>query len=132
LRACLETEYRVLGPRPFVPCIGRPGADVLARHQRHGAECSAFITACNPFSQPVSGQANGQRQARLARSLTVRGLAFEPRIGQHPASGWPGEPSFLVCGLGRAAARHLGAELPQSAIVWVGADGVPQLEMLAA
>jgi len=130
LQAYRETAYRVLAPPPFALRIGQPSAELLARHRRRGVACSAFITACNPHSWPVSEEANAQRQAELAQELTRRGLAFEPGIGQHPSNDWPGEPSWLVHGLALEAARRLGGRWEQNAVVWSGADGMPQLILL--
>jgi len=130
LNAYRETEYRVFAPVPFVLRIDDPSEALLAQHKKHGVECSAFITACNPFSEQASDEANARHQARLAFCLAQRGLKFDHGIGQHPTNGWPGEPSFLVYGLALQAARRLGMECLQSAIVWSGADAVPQLVLL--
>ena len=130
LQAFCETEYRVQGAAPFVMRVGQQCSELVASPTRYGTDCSAFITACNPYSQPLDANDNAERQARLAGELRVRNLPFEPGVGQHLSNKWPGEESFLVFGLGLEEAKALGAKVQQNALIWVGADGVPQLILL--
>ena len=130
LQAYLETDYCVHGEPGFTLRVGRASAELLAAHKRRRTDCSAFLTACNPFSQPLDAAANAARQAALAKELSGRSLAFLPGVGQHPSNGWPGEDSFLVFGLTLEAAKALGTRLEQNGIVWSGADAVPQLILL--
>lgn len=130
LQAYLETDYRVHGEPGFTLGVGRASAELLAAHKRRRTDCSAFLTACNPFSQPLDTAANAARQAALAKELSGRSLAFVPGVGQHPSNGWPGEDSFLVFGLTLEAAKALGMRLEQNGLVWSGADAVPQLILL--
>lgn len=127
VRAYLETEYRVQAAPGFTVRVGQNNADLLAAHARHGAACSAFLTACNPFSEPVGRASNAARQAGLAEALSGRSLTFLPGIGQHPSNDWPGEDSFLAFGLPLDAAKVPGTRCEQNAFVWSGADGVPKL-----
>jgi hypothetical protein len=119
LQAYLETDYRVHGEPGFTLRVGRASAELLAAHKRRRTDCSAFLTACNPFSQPLDAAANAARQAALAKELSGRSLAF-----------LPGEDSFLVFGLTLEAAKALGMRLEQNGLVWSGADAVPQLILL--
>jgi hypothetical protein len=130
LQAYLETDYRVHGEPGFTLRVGRTSAELLAAHKRRRTDCSAFLTACNPFSQPLDAAANAARQAALAKELSGRSLAFVPGVGQHPSNGWPGEDGFLVFGLTLEAAKALGTRLEQNGLVWSGADAVPQLILL--
>lgn len=130
LFAYLQTDYRVDGEVPFTLRIGQPCPALSTLHKTHKVQCSAFITACNPLSEPVSDAENAARQDALAQELKRRSLAFLPGVGQHPSSQWPGEPSYLVLGLSLEAAKALGSRLEQNAIVWSGADAVPQLILL--
>lgn len=130
VQAYLETEYRVHGEPCFTLRVGQASADLLSAHNRHKTDCSAFLTACNPFSEPFDAAANAARQAALAKELSRRSLMFLHGIGQHPSSAWPGEESFLVFGLTLEAAKVLGAKFEQNGFVWTGADAVPQLILL--
>ena len=130
IQAYRETEYRVLGGQPFTLRVGQASADLLTTHKLHQVDGSAFLTACNPFSQRFDDGSNASRQSALAAELTRRGLAFAAGIGQHPCNDWPGEDSFMVFGLDLEAAKSLGARFEQNALIWSGADGVPQLILL--
>ena len=130
LQAYLETEYRVLGEPAFILRVGQASAELLCAHKHQKADCSAFLTACNPFSQAFDAATNEARQAALAKELTHRSLFHLRGVGQPPANEWPGEESFLVFGLTLEAARTLGARFEQNGFVWSGADAVPQLILL--
>ena len=62
--------------------------------------------------------------------LAGRGFPCLPGVGQHPTNGWPGEPSVLALGVSRKEAVALGRQFGQNAVVWSGADGVPELILL--
>ena len=130
IQAYLETDYRILGNAPSTLRIGVVSPELAALHKAHQADCSAFISACNPSSQTFDEAANAERQAALARELTQRSLRYIDGIGQHPSNQWPGEASFLVFGLTLEAARTLGTRFEQNAIIWSGPDAVPQLILL--
>ncbi|AOY98289.1 hypothetical protein BKK81_02525 [Cupriavidus sp. USMAHM13] len=135
LQAYLETHYRVRGGMPFTMRIGERCEALAVLHASAGVRCSAFITAWNPYSQPdpdaaANAAANAVRQQALAQGLMRTGLRYIDGIGQHPSNGWAGEESLLVLGLAREAAEALGRHYGQNAIVWSGADAVPQLVLL--
>lgn len=131
IQAYLETHYHVHGNAPTTLKVGEPNPSLAALHEAAGVVCSAFITAWNPFSQQAASDAvNAGRQAVLARELAQRGLTFVDGTGQHPSNKWPGEASFLVLGLSLDAARALGTQHGQNAIIWSDADAVPQLILL--
>ncbi|WP_454719494.1 MULTISPECIES: DUF3293 domain-containing protein [Cupriavidus] len=135
IQAYLETRYHVRGNAPLTLAIGVPSPALAALHAAAGVDCSAFVTAWNPYSRPqpdpaANARRNAARQQRLARELAGLGLAAIDGIGQHPSGGWPGEESLLVLGLALDAARALGARHGQNAIVWSGADAVPRLILL--
>lgn len=128
--AYAETESRVTGDPGFVLRVGCASAELRAAHGAKQVECSAFITACNPYSRQLDASANAARQQALMADLQARGLSFVAGVGQHPDNGWPGEESFLAFGLALEAAKALGRRHGQNAIVWCGADAVPQLVFL--
>jgi hypothetical protein len=130
LSAYSETEYRVVGSLSFVLRIGYTSEPLARAHAEQQVTCSAYITACNPHSASRSDADNHRRQQALAAELTRRGLVFLPGVGQHPTNGWPGEASYLVFGLSLEEAMALGREWEQNAIVWAGADAIPQLVLL--
>jgi len=130
VQAFRETEYKVHGDDPFTLKVGETSSALASAHTRHGVECSAYITACNPFSQMLGDEANAERHAALGREISQRNLASIEGIGQHPSNQWPGEASYLIFGLTLEAAKALGTRLEQNAIIWTGVDTVPQLILL--
>ena len=130
VQAFRQTEYRAHGDEPFSLTVGEVCPALAAAHKRHRVDCSAYVTACNPFSQIFDDEANAERHAALGRELGQRSLASIEGIGQHPSNQWRGEASYLIFGLTLEAAKTLGTRLEQNAIVWAGADAVPQLILL--
>lgn len=128
VQAYRETHYKTADG--LLLLIDQPNPALAQAQRERSTDCSAFITACNPFSQLLPADQNAARHAELAAALAQRGLAFVHGIGQHPSNTWQGEASFLVYGLTLADAKALGAHLQQNAIVWSAADGVPQLILL--
>ena len=126
----MDTNYHVNGATPLTLNIGVANAGLAALHKTHSVESSAYVTACNPFSQALNDSANDARQAVLVRELQQHGLTFIKGIGQHPTNGWSGEQSFLVLGLSREKARMLGARHEQNAIVWCDQDAISELVLL--
>ena len=130
IQAFLETEYHVFGDSPFTLKIGEPSSALAAACKRNRAESSAYITACNPGSKPLDDSANAERHSGLRCKLTERNLAFIEGSWEHPSSGWPGEPSFLIFGIDQENAKELSIQLQQDAFVWASLDWVPQLILL--
>jgi len=151
IQAYLETEYRVDGAVQsalsasaqavlghsdvrFTLKVGQPCDALSALHRDLNVDCSAFITPCNPFSRELSEQENTSRMGEFIDELRQRSLRFVHGSGAHPdsdkAGAWRPEPSVLVLGLSREAARRLGLAWEQNAIVWTGADATPHLVML--
>ena len=130
LRAYEQTHYRVLGDAPATLRIGLPNAALAELHRAFSVDCSAFVTAANPFSALIDAKSNALRQTALADELKREGWRFVEGIGEHPSGRWPGEPSFLILGLPLDAAKQLGTRHGQNAIVWCGANALPQLILL--
>jgi len=130
VQAYRETGYRVHGDGPFTLQIGETSLALAAAHKLRRVDCSAYITAFNPFSRALDGAANAERHTALGRELELRSLSSIEGVGQHPSGQWPGEASYLIFGLTLEAAKTLGARLEQNAIVCAGADAVPQLILL--
>ncbi len=127
IQAYKETHYTVQDAEPFVLRIGEVSEALIACHKRHRVDCSAFITAGNPYNKQLSAQENEERHQALIAESKGRSLSFLPGVGQHPSNNWPGEQSVLVLGLSLEAAKTLGRRFEQNAVVWTGRDGIPQL-----
>jgi Protein of unknown function (DUF3293) len=110
--------------------VGVRSTSLALIHASHAVDCSAFITACNPQGRLSDEPGNARRQLELRQELERRGLTAMEGLGRHPRGEWPPEPSFLVPGLSREEARMLGRRFAQNAVVWAGADAVPELILL--
>jgi len=130
IQAYLETDYCVHGDAPMTLKVSIASPALADLHKTSRATASTFITAANPFSQAFDPATNIQRQSALARELKSRGLTCIEGIGQHPSNEWPREPSFLVLNLSLEAAKVLGVQHEQNAIIWCDPDAVPQLILL--
>jgi hypothetical protein len=130
IRAYEETHYCVLGDIPITLMIGVAERFLAGLHQAHHVECSAFVTAVNPFSRALDAAVNAGRQAILEDEIRRAGFEYVKGIGRHPSGTWPGEPSCLVLGMCMEDAQVLGVRHEQNAIVWCGSNAVPQLILL--
>ena len=130
VQAYLETDYIVHVEPTFILKVGQTSDALMELHRQHHVACSAFVTACNPYSAMLDDTVNAERQATLAKELVRRSLQAIAALGQHPGNSWPGEESYLVPGLSLEAAKALGMRFQQNGILWAGADAVPQLILL--
>ena len=130
VQAYRDTDYLVFANPVFVLRVDRPSPPLDAVHRRAGVKCSAFISACNPYSQQLEASLNVARERALKAELTRRGLQYIDGLGQHPSNHWPGEASVLVLGLSDAEARALAARYAQNALLWMGADTAVELVLL--
>lgn len=130
IKAYLETEYHVFGRNAVTLRVGVACPRLHELHKTYNVSCSTFVTPCNPFSQMLGDTENSARCVALASALERQGTPFIDGIGQHPSNEWPGEKSFLVFGLSLEGAKALGKQLDQNAIIWNGADAIPELILL--
>lgn len=82
----------------------------------------AFITAYNPRSERLSDEENHLAQLQLKAAIEEGKWLFFPGVGQPEDDKWEAEASFLVLGILRDQALHLGRRFGQLAIVF-GARG---------
>ena len=127
VQAFRETEYRVHGEESFTLRVGETCSALATAHKRHRVECSAYITACNPFSRSLSDSENAERQLELRQELIRRGLPPISALGIDPHGAWPGEPSFWVMGISRRDLLELGTSFGQFAVVFGDRDAVAEL-----
>jgi hypothetical protein len=134
VQAYRETHYWVIADAaavvPFVLRVDEASKVLAGLHKEFGVDCSAFVTACNPWSESLTDEENFKRMEKLRHALRTRSLRWLEGIGQHPRNLWPGEPSVLVLGLSLAAAKVLAQDFEQNAFVWSGSDARPQLVLL--
>ncbi len=131
VRAYLATSYR-LGhtTADIVMKIGERSGPVAELLNSRGHACGAFITAYNPRGT-IQGQEDNDR-AHAALTEAIRALKLEAieGSGSEDGSDWPPETSYFIFSIDRPAARALGTQFGQDAIVWVGPGAIPQLILL--
>lgn len=125
-----STHFNVLEPTPFTLRIGEQSHDLATLYRAHNVSTAAFLTAWNPLSRPTPLQENDRAQRQLERQLHMVADTVLPGIGEDASGQWPGEPSVLALGLSRETATSLGTDYRQNAIVWIGADRIPELIFL--
>lgn len=125
-----KTEYHAFTEPLLTLKVSQSNSQLIELHQQHQAPSSAFITAWNPYSELMSDEENTKRQDKLIASIKERGFAYYLGEGKDPSGEWPGEASILILGISLDEAKELGNEWGQNAIIWTGADGVPQLILL--
>lgn len=93
--AYASADYRIAQP-PMDVRVGRRCAALDAEFTRLPARRGIVITACNPFSTPLSPAANALRQQWLQFELASAGIATAAAENRDPAGRWPAEPSLLA------------------------------------
>lgn len=86
----------------------------ILRGEVPSVDSVAFMTAANPYGEPLSSKANIKRNEQLAGWLRSRGLGFIRIRGRF---GGP-EKSFIVNNITKAEAVAAGLEFEQEAIIW--------------
>ena len=134
LQAYRETHYKVftegISIEPFALQIGAASRPLTGLHKQFGVDCSAFITAWNPWGSSLPGEDNAKRHKTLIDVLKNRSLRWLEGSGEHPSNQWPAERSVLILGLSLAAAKVLAEDFEQNAFVWSDVDATPQLVLL--
>ena len=110
--------------------IGQPSKAIANLLKAAGADGGAFITAENPFSQPLTFEENKDRQDRLRQDLTELGALIIDGAGQGEDPSWPAEASYSAIGITRDQACELGQKYEQNAIVWIDVTGTGELILL--
>ncbi len=137
VRAFLATSYRIgHAAHDIVLTIGQRSDRLAALFASSDVDCGAFLTAYNPRGTQQSDAANDLAHAQLAAQLHGLGLgqglglqAIEGS-GSEEGTDWPAEKSYFAMGLDLETSKTIGTHFDQDAIVWVGADAVPQLILL--
>ena len=130
LNAYEETHYRVCHEPSFILRVGIHSEAVALLQQEYGVKSCAFVTACNPFSQPLSNVENQRRQKNLEKIIATVGWVAIKGVGQHPSNNWQGEPSFLIMGISIEKAMTLARRFDQNALVFLDEKAIPELVLL--
>lgn len=128
-RAFRATTYRVFvpGAAPIDLIVGVASAALDVVLARHAVEDWAFITACNPRSNPSTSTENDARSAALRREIEAGEWRFYEGEGIPAGDDWMPEASFLVLGIPRERAIDLARRFEQHAIVAGRQGGAAEL-----
>lgn len=130
ISAYRATRYRVFTSPDFELSVGQPSNALADLYRTHAVNSAAFLTAWNPEGNLQNETANREAFARLQARVASHGATVIAGFGEDPDGAWAGEESLLALGLSREAACEIGTEFRQNAIVWAGADAVPELILL--
>ncbi|WP_315124375.1 DUF3293 domain-containing protein [Comamonas antarctica] len=130
LQAYRETDYIVHAGPDFVLHVDAPSAALAAYFQQRGIESGCLITACNPYSQPLSDADNQARQAGLEQALQQAGWKWVRAVGKHPENAWPPEVGCFVENMNEKTAGEWGRLYEQNAVVWCEEHAIPRLQLL--
>lgn len=128
LQAYLRTTYVADPPGgPIHLRIGENSAalDALLRQTHH--QTWAFVSACNPRSQPLCAAENALRHEALLARVRTLGLPFYAGRGVADDGGWI-EESLLILGISEADALALGRAFVQNAVVVGRIGGMAELK----
>ena len=119
LAAYLATTYTArLGELEVRIRVGSRCPRIDRELAERNLSCWAYLTACNPGSQPLSAAENRDRQHTLRCAVHDGGWACYPGAGVPDASTWEPEESLLILGIQRQPALQLARRFGQLAIVW--------------
>ena len=130
ISAYRATRYRVFTRPDFELAVGQRSNALADLYRPHAVNSAAFLTAWNPEGNLQNEAANREAFKGLQERVAPHAVRVIAGFGEDPAEVWAGEESLLALGLGREAACEIGAEFRQNAIVWAGADAVPELILL--
>lgn len=127
LAAYRNTNYCVRDTgQEFVLRIGVESNDIRKLLSAHAATVAVFITAWNPFGNVLDNAANDDANLILKKDLEVMTGIVLAGYGCSPNERWR-EDSFLAVPVSRKAAIGLCGKYKQNAVVFIEADGVPEL-----
>lgn len=131
VQAYRRTRYSAgLDGEAIVLRVDVPSPVMAAAIAAAGGPGAAFITAENPYSTQSAAHDNAASQALLKSELAALEATVFEGVGQGDDPTWPGEASYLAVGISRDQACLLGRKYQQNAIVWIGANGTPELVLL--
>lgn len=127
----LATQYQVWINASLVTLrIGCQSTLLAALLRTTGNHCAVYVTACNPESQITPPEENQAAMAGLYEKLTCYSNHIYRGASIDPSGKWPAEESLLALGIDLPAAKSIGRQLGQNAIVWMDSAAIPRLVLL--
>ena len=122
--------FRILIEDGFILRLEEINQQLVRLFAINQVKSAAFITACNPFSQPTTDEENSAAQAKIEAEIKSFNLNFYPGQGEDLTGHWAAEPSALIMDISLEQATLLGVKYQQNAIVWIGHNAKPHLLVL--
>ncbi|MBS0299627.1 MAG: DUF3293 domain-containing protein [Proteobacteria bacterium] len=126
-----DANYRInASPESFTLRIDQysePLARFLAASK---LRCAAIVSAYNPGSRLSSEEDNSAAHAALRNLLQQHPHTVIEGLHTDPAGAWPAEKSFFIAGMDLDAAKLVGQQFNQNAVVWIDHDAIPRLILL--
>ncbi|MDP4130116.1 MAG: DUF3293 domain-containing protein [Bacteroidota bacterium] len=109
-----RTQYRVFNTQIILQ-IGEHSSMLDTLLNQYHQQDWAFITACNPGSDPLPDEVNRLRHEQLKEALGLYSYFEGEGVGENPP--WKPEQSLLIVGISRSKAIEIGNLFEQNAIV---------------
>ncbi|HSI43720.1 MAG TPA: DUF3293 domain-containing protein [Methylotenera sp.] len=93
------------------------------------AKTAAWITAYNPYGKRQTPEQNKLLEDKLLQIINVKGLEYTTGRGLDSERRAP-EESLLLFNIPLNEAIEIGRLVEQNAILWIGEDSIPRLELL--
>ncbi|MBU3545453.1 DUF3293 domain-containing protein [Polynucleobacter sp. MWH-Mekk-B1] len=120
IKAYREAKFVVGTNNPITLFIGSSNKDLSKILEKHGVTTAAFITAHNPYSQPLDVDGNANVQSQLIKDVDSGGYIYINGYGVDTADQWTREESILILGITETEAEKLSDKYQQNAFVWIG------------
>ncbi|MCV2893721.1 DUF3293 domain-containing protein [Lentibacter sp. XHP0401] len=131
IQAYRATDYQVHAAKPFTLRIGEFCAACDALMDAYKVATAAYLTAWNPFSQPLTDLENARAQEVLGAKLAAESIVVLSGEGVGRIGHWPPEPSLFALGISRDKAVSLAQKYQQNAFVWIERGKVAELVLCA-
>ena len=128
LEAYQRSTYWVLGSVPLALHVDIPNEAVGHWLGENLAGKAAFLTPCNPRSEPLTTAVNAGLMRQAQATLQAMGLTFAKGVSMGAEGGWC-EPGMLVWPVSFQTAMDLAREWQQNAFIWLDDVWTPRLVM---
>lgn len=126
IKAYYETEYRVFTDPAITLRVGERNAALGPLYRLFGVDCAVFATGWNPHSRRTPDEENATRNQVLLLFLGEKHIVI-PGVGYPTLGSWRAEESYFALGIDKQFASRIAFQFEQNAVVWCGADCVPEL-----
>lgn len=127
IQAYLEAKYVACSDHYITMQVNHFNAALLQVMVKNGYASAAFITAYNPFSNPLTQEENEQRHQHFLSIIAEKNIPHFTGFGTDKEEEWPKEQSLLLFNITKLDSLELAKQFGQNAILWIEDDAIPQL-----